>query len=42
MIQEQFGIQGAQATLGHSEPNTTAIYAERDFDLVAKIMKQVG
>ena len=41
-IGAQFSIQGAQAVLGHSEPNTTAIHAERDCELVSKILRQVG
>jgi site-specific recombinase XerC len=42
VIREKYGIEGAQAVLGHSEPNTTAIYAERDIELASKIMREVG
>ncbi len=42
LIRERFGIEGAQVALGHSDPRITTIYAERNFELAAKIMQQIG
>jgi integrase len=41
-IRRQYGIEAAQVCLGHSKANTTEIYAERDFALAARIMREVG
>lgn len=41
-ILRQFGIEAAQTVLGHSKANVTEIYAERDFGLAARDMKEVG
>lgn len=41
-IRKQFGIEAAQTVLGHSKANVTEIYAERDFGLAARVMKEVG
>lgn len=41
-IRKQFGIEGAQVTLGHSTANVTEIYAERDLQKAAAIMEAVG
>jgi integrase len=41
-IRSKYGLEAAQAVLGHSKANTTEIYAERDFAKAAAIMKEVG
>lgn len=41
-IRKQFGIEAAQVTLGHSDPKTAEIYAERNFEAAARIMAEVG
>ena len=41
-IRKQFGLEGAQVTLGHSHANTSEIYAERDHAKAAAIMAEVG
>lgn len=41
-IRHAFGIEHAQAVLGVSDLKTAEIYAERDFDKAAEIMRQVG
>ena len=37
-----FGLEGAQAALGHSKADTTQIYAERDHALSAKVVTEIG
>lgn len=41
-IRERFGIEAAQVVLGHSEADTTQIYAERDFEAARTIMREIG
>jgi integrase len=41
-IRERYGIESAQVVLGHSDPRTTEIYAERDFQKAASIMRELG
>lgn len=41
-LRKEFGIEAAQVALGHSNPQTTLIYAERDFESARKIMAEVG
>lgn len=41
-IRERYGIEAAQTVLGHADPRITEIYAERDFGLAAKIMREIG
>lgn len=41
-IRKEFGIETAQVVLGHSSPNTTLIYAERDFEAARAIMAKIG
>ncbi len=41
-IREQYGLEAAQAVLGHSNADVTQIYAERDIQKAAKIMAEVG
>ena len=40
-IRSKFGLEGAQVALGHSNANVTEIYAERDMQKAADIMRQV-
>jgi integrase len=42
VIRERYGIESAQVVLGHSDPRTTEIYAERDFQKAASIMRELG
>jgi len=42
IIREKYGIEAAQVVLGHSDPGTTQIYAERDFEMAARVMKEIG
>lgn len=41
-LRAHYGIEAAQAVLGHSDPKTTLVYAERDFAKAAEIMRQIG
>ena len=41
-IRRQFGIEASQVVLGHSDVNVTQVYAERDFELAKRIMKNIG
>jgi integrase len=43
IIRERYGIEAAQVVLGHSDAKLTAeVYAERDFALAERVMKEVG
>ncbi len=41
-IREQFGLEAASATLGHSHADTTLIYAERPERVALEVAEQVG
>lgn len=41
-IRKEYGIEASQVVLGHSDPKTTEIYAEKDFSLAAKVMLETG
>jgi integrase len=41
-LRKEFGIEAAQIVLGHSNPLTTLIYAERDFGMAAEVMQKIG
>ncbi len=41
-IRKRFGLESAQVLLGHSEADTTQIYAERDAEKAVAVMLQVG
>jgi integrase len=41
-IRRKYGIEGAQVCLGHSKADVTQVYAERDFALAERIMREVG
>jgi integrase len=36
------GLVGSRGMLGHSDPRTTLIYAERDFELAAEMARKMG
>lgn len=42
VVRAKFGIEAAQMVLGHSKTDMTEIYAERDFEKAAEVMKQIG
>ena len=42
MIRKEFGLDVARAVLGHSDVDTTTIYAERDAGLAAIAMEKIG
>lgn len=42
IVRRQFGLEGAQVTLGHARADVTQVYAERDLRKAAAIMKTVG
>ena len=35
-------LLAAQVVLGHAECRVTEVYAERDFELAARVMKEIG
>lgn len=41
-IREKYGLESAQAVLGHATADVTQIYAERDIAKAARIMAEVG
>lgn len=41
-IRERYGIEAAQTVLGHADPKVTEIYAERDFQMAARVMLEIG
>lgn len=41
-IREQFGLEAASATLGHSHADTTLIYAERPERVALEVAEKVG
>lgn len=42
LIRERYGVEAASVVLGHSDPRVTEIYAERDFAMAARVMKEIG
>lgn len=42
VLRRLYGIEAARVVLGHSTPDTTAIYAEEDLAKAREIMRQVG
>jgi integrase len=42
IVRERFGIEAAQVVLGHSDPRITQVYAERNFELAASVMREIG
>lgn len=41
-IRRGYGLEAAQAVLGHAKMNTTEIYAEKDLSLAVQVARQVG
>jgi integrase len=41
-VRKGFGVEAAQAVLGHSEFGTTQIYAEKNLDAGRKVMREIG
>jgi site-specific recombinase XerC len=41
-IRKAYGLESAQAVLGHSHMNVLEIYAEKNLDLAAEIMRKIG
>jgi integrase len=41
-VRESFGVEGAQATLGHARVETTQIYAEKNQQLARQIAREIG
>lgn len=41
-IQQEFGLDAARAVLGHNDPKTTLIYAERNLKQAAEIAAKIG
>lgn len=41
-IRKEFGLEAAQVILGHSRADVTQMYAERDMQRAASIMKEIG
>jgi integrase len=41
-IRRRFGLEAAQAVLGHTELGTTQVYAERNLDAARDVMKAIG
>lgn len=41
-VRRRYGLEGSQVVLGHADANVTQIYAERDFNLAAQIMREIG
>jgi integrase len=41
-LRASYGIDAAQTVLGHADPKVTLTYAERDYALAARIMREVG
>jgi site-specific recombinase XerC len=41
-LRVSYGIEATQTVLGHADPKVTLTYAERDYALAARIMREVG
>jgi integrase len=41
-VRRRYGLEAAQATLGHSRADVTQVYAERDLALAAKVASEIG
>ena len=41
-LRSKYGIEASRTVLGHASPDTTLIYAERDLQLAASVMREVG
>ena len=41
-VRKRFGLEAAQVTLGHAYADVSQIYAERDLNLAAEVMRKIG
>jgi integrase len=41
-IRRRFGLEAAQACLGHSELGVTQIYAEKNLEAARRVMSEIG
>jgi integrase len=41
-IRGRYGVEAARTVLGHSDADTTTIYAERDLELARRVMREIG
>jgi integrase len=41
-VRRSFGLDASRAVLGHSDLNTSEIYAERDREQAARVMREIG
>ena len=41
-LRRTYGLEAAQTVLGHRRADVTQIYAERDYGLARKVMREVG
>jgi integrase len=41
-VRRKYGLEAAQVVLGHAKADVTQVYAERDLQLAASVMREVG
>ena len=41
-VRKKFGLEAAQVVLGHASADITQVYAERNEELAAKVIRQIG
>jgi integrase len=41
-FRRNFGLEAAQTILGHSQADVTQMYAERDYSLAKRVIREVG
>ena len=41
-VRDKYGLEAAQAVLGHTHAKTTEIYAESNFEIAAKVAREIG
>jgi integrase len=41
-VRERYGVEGAQASLGHARVETSQIYAEKNRQLAERIAREIG
>jgi integrase len=41
-VRKKFGLEAVQVVLGHASADVTQIYAERDYQLAARVMEKIG
>ena len=41
-IRKRYDVEAAQVILGHSKPDTTLVYAERDLEKAREVMREIG